>query len=97
MVQSPPSANHPHPHPHTLTEMIAPASRLAFKNAAQVAQTAAKRGAAAVAGNASAARSAGSAAAASAAFQRSAGNSFSSFKEYRANAKTYGPLSGSGK
>lgn len=74
--------------------MIAPAARLAFKNAAQVAQTAAKRGAAAVATNG--VRS-GGAAASAAAFQRTAGNSFSSFKEYRANAKTYGPLSGSGK
>ncbi|CAI4043565.1 hypothetical protein SKDZ_10G0820 [Saccharomyces kudriavzevii ZP591] len=32
---------------------------------------------------------------ASAIFKRSPGNSFTSFKEYRENAKTYGPLSAS--
>ncbi|EJS43174.1 YJL133C-A [Saccharomyces arboricola H-6] len=32
---------------------------------------------------------------ATAVFKRSPGNSFTSFKEYRENAKTYGPLSAS--
>ncbi|CAI1508413.1 hypothetical protein SEUBUCD646_0J00810 [Saccharomyces eubayanus] len=61
--------------------MIAQSTRLAAAASASVASASVSRIAAG--------------AIASAVFKRSPGNSFTSFKEYRENAKTYGPLSAS--
>ncbi|AJR53846.1 AQG_2a_G0028910.mRNA.1.CDS.1 [Saccharomyces cerevisiae] len=61
--------------------MIAQSTRLA----AAVSSSAASAGVSRIAASAMA----------SAIFKRSPGNSFNSFKEYRENAKTYGPLSAS--
>lgn len=60
--------------------MIAQATRLATAKAAMASTTVSRVISSGVAGSV---------------FKRAAGNSFANFKEYRENAKTYGPLSAS--